>query len=125
MYLSVWIKGDCIICWLRVVWFSSWTCSGRFDVFDDDPEQDILDSCNGIRDIKQKHYDEEKDILRKDDQKNGREYDIVADTDQIIEPDNVEEKVSEQEYANQKSNQISIIEFNDDAQEDRYNSDIK
>ena len=63
--------------------------------------------------------------MRKDDQKNGREYDIVADTDQIIEPDNVEEKVSEQEYANQKSNQISITEFNDDAQEDRYNSDIK
>ena len=104
---------------------SSWICSGRFDVFDDDPEQDILDSCNGTRDIKQKHYDEEKDILRKDDQKTGREYDIVADTDQIIEPDNVEEKISEQEYANQKSNQISIMEFNDDAQEDRYDSDIK
>ena len=63
--------------------------------------------------------------MRKDDQKTGRDYDIVADTDQIIEPDNVEEKVSEQEYANQKSNQISIMEFNDDAQEDRYNSDIK
>jgi hypothetical protein len=91
--------------------------SGRFDVFDDDPEQDILD---GTRDIKQKHSDEEREIPKKDDQINGRENVAMTDTYQSREPDNVAEKVSEQEHANQKNNQSSILELPEDSQEDRY-----
>ena len=67
--------------------------SGRFDVFDDDPEQDILESCNGNADL---HNDVEKENVS-----------IVSVTDQSIEFNHAEERVDEQDNANQKYNHRS------------------
>ena len=85
--------------------------SGRFDVFDDDPEQDILESCNGNGGL---HNDVEKENVS-----------TVSDTDQSIEFNHAEERDNEQDNANQKYNHSSTMEGLNDTQKDRYDSEIQ
>ena len=87
------------------------TSSGRFDVFDDDPEQDLLESCNGNGDL---HNDVEKENVS-----------TVSDTDQRIEFNHAEERVDEQDNANQKYNHRSTMAGVNDTQKDRYDSEIQ
>ena len=81
--------------------------SGRFDVFDDDPEQDILESCNGNADL---HNDVEKENVS-----------IVSVTDQSIEFNHAEERVDEQDKYNHRSTMKGL----NDTQKGRYDSEIQ